>query len=184
MPTPTKKRRRTKEDKSGARKKAPHPIVGKEFNYVLQLNAEDTARLARYRDVLVQGAAGFAETTYNYLFDNPDIADVMYAYERQGGNIGELVRGHLQHQLDLLSGEIDDKATARSEELGRQHFRLGVKPVWSIGAYRLFQTAGFRHRAREALHNLAVADIMDILKTASKGEEKLVVLFEEVLGKL
>ncbi len=32
--------------------------------------------------------------------------------------------------------------------------------------------------------NLAVADIMDILKTASKGEEKLVVLFEEVLGKL
>jgi diguanylate cyclase (GGDEF)-like protein len=138
MPTPTKKRRRTKEERPGARKKAPHPIVGKEFNYVLQLTAEDTARLARYRDVLAQGAAGFAETTYNYLFDNPDIADVMYAYERQGGNIGELVRGHLQHQLDLLSGEIDDKATARSEELGRSHFRLGVKPVWSIGAYRLF----------------------------------------------
>jgi len=138
MPTPTQKRKRRKQERPGARTKASHPIVGKEFNYVLQLSAEDTARLARYRDVLAQGAAGFAETTYNYLFDNPDIADVMYAYERQGGNIGELVRGQLQHQLDLLSGEIDDKATARSEELGRSHFRLGLKPVWSIGAYRLF----------------------------------------------
>ena len=139
MPTPTNKRRRRRETRSGAaRKKTSHPIVGKEFNYVLQLTAQDTERLSRYRDVLAQGAASFAETTYNYLFDNPDIADVMYAYERQGGNIGELVRGHLQHQLDLLSGEIDDKATARSEELGRSHFRLGVKPVWSIGAYRLF----------------------------------------------
>jgi diguanylate cyclase (GGDEF)-like protein len=138
MPTPPKKRRRTREERPRARRKGTHPIAGKEFNYVLQLNAEDTARLVRYRDMLAQGAAGFAETAYNYLFDNPDIAEVLYAYERQGGNIGELVRGLLQHQLDLLNGAIDDQATARSEEMGRANFQLGVKPVWSIGAYRLF----------------------------------------------
>jgi diguanylate cyclase (GGDEF)-like protein len=138
MPTPTKKRRRRKEERSGARKTAAHPIAGKDFNYVLQLTDQDAEQLGRYRDVLAQGAAGFAETTYNYLFDNPDIADVMYAYERQGGDIGELVRGQLQHHLDLLAGQIDDKATASSEDLGRFYFRLGVKPVWSIGAYRLF----------------------------------------------
>jgi diguanylate cyclase (GGDEF)-like protein len=178
MPTPTKKRRRTKEEKPGARKKAPHPIVGKEFNYVLQLTAEDTARLARYRDVLAQGAAGFAETTYNYLFDNPDIADVMYAYERQGGNIGELVRGQLQHQLDLLSGEIDDKATARSEELGRSHFRLGVKPVWSIGAYRLFlehlqgliaTNPQIAHEDRDALESALVKMVFRDLAITSEA---------------
>jgi diguanylate cyclase (GGDEF)-like protein len=138
MPTPPKKRRRQKEERPSARKKSSNSISGKEFNYVLQLTAEDAMLLNRYRDVLAQGAAGFAETTYNYLFDNPDIADVMYAYERQGGNIGELVRGQLEHHLGLLAGDVDETATARSEEMGRCNYRWGVKPVWSLGSYRLY----------------------------------------------
>ncbi|HHJ17163.1 MAG TPA: EAL domain-containing protein [Gammaproteobacteria bacterium] len=139
MPTPPKKRGRSKEEKrSGARKKSSPSIVGKEFNYVLQLTEADTRLLKRYQDVLAQGAAGFAETSYNYLFDNPDIADVMYAYERDGGNIGELVRGMLKHKLSLLKGDTGEKATSHSEQIGRAHFRLGVKPVWTLGAYRLF----------------------------------------------
>lgn len=138
MPTTTKKRGSNKaERRAGSRKKSSSTIAGKEFNYVLHLDAEDTLLLNRYQDVLAQGAAGFAETTYNYLFDNPDIADVMYAYERQGGNIGELVRGQLQHQLNLLNGDISEKATLRSEQVGRSHFQWGVKPVWSLGSYRL-----------------------------------------------
>ena len=140
MPTPSKKSARSKEEgrRSTRRKSPASAIQGKEFNYVLQLNGEDTLLLNRYQDILAQGAAGFAETSYNYLFDNPDIADVMYAYERSGGNIGELVRGMLQHKLSLLKGHIDEKATVRSEQLGRAHYELGVKPVWSLGAYRLF----------------------------------------------
>ncbi len=138
MPKPTNKRRQSKEERAGARKKSSHPVAGKEFNYVLQLSAEDTQLLKRYQDILTQGAAGFAEKTYNYMFDNPDIADVLYAYERQGGNIGDLVRGQLEHQLNLLNGNIDEKASAESEKVGRAHHRWGVKPVWSIGAYRLY----------------------------------------------
>ncbi|TCK18840.1 diguanylate cyclase (GGDEF)-like protein [Thiogranum longum] len=138
MPTPTSKRRRPKEERASARRKSSHPVAGKEINYVLQLTGEDTLLLERYQDILAQGAAGFAEKTYNYMFDNPDIADVLYAYERQGGNIGDLVRGQLEHQLGLLNGDIDEKATAESERVGRTHHRWGVKPVWSIGAYRLF----------------------------------------------
>ena len=114
------------------------PIAGKEFNYVLQLSDADSRLLQRYRAALVQGAAGFAEISYNYLFDNPDIADVLYAFERDGGNIGELVRAMLGHKLGLLAGEIDEKATQRSESIGRAHYRRGVKPVWTLGAYRLF----------------------------------------------
>lgn len=138
MPTPTSKRRQPKEERASARRKSSHPVVGKEFNYVLQLDAEDTLLLERYQDILAQGAAGFAEKTYNYMFDNPDIADVLYAYERQGGNIGDLVRGQLEHQLNLLNGNIDEKAAVESDQVGRAHYRRGVKPVWSIGAYRLF----------------------------------------------
>jgi diguanylate cyclase (GGDEF)-like protein len=139
MPTPPKKRGRSKEDRRvGGRKKSSNPVLGKEFNYVLQLTEDDTRLLGRYKDILAQGAAGFAETVYNYLFDNPGIADVLYAYEREGGNIGELVRGMLAHKLALLSGNIDEKATARSERVGRLHYRHGVRPVWTLGAYRLF----------------------------------------------
>lgn len=139
MPAPPKKRgRQAKEERPGARKKNSTPVLGKEYNYVLQLNEEDVSLLRRYQDVLVQGAAGFAQATYNYLFDNPDIADVLYAYERDGGNIGELVRGQFQHMLHLLSGDVGEKQTARSEKVGRSHYRWGVKPVWSLGAYRLY----------------------------------------------
>ena len=139
MPAPPKKRGRSKEGRRpGARKKSSTPVLGKEVDYVLQLSEEDTRLLNRYKDIMAQGAAGFAETVYNYLFDNPDIADVLYAHEREGGNIGELVRGMLAHKLSLLSGNIDEKATARSEQVGRAHFRQGVKPVWALGAYRLF----------------------------------------------
>ena len=140
MPTPPKKRGRPKEERrrSGIRKRTPTPIAGKEFNYVLQLSDADSRLLQRYQAVLVQGAAGFAEISYNYLFDNPDIADVMYAFERDGGNVGELVRAMLGHKLGLLTGEIDEQATQRSEHIGRAHYRRGVKPVWTLGAYRLF----------------------------------------------
>ena len=137
MPTPTKNRKSKEERRPAARRKLLNPIAGKEFDYVLELDGEDTRLLNRYHDILTQGAAGFAETTYNYLFDNPDIADVMYAYERQGGDVGELVRGQLEHQLSLLKGDLSESATARSERLGRSHFQWGVKPVWSLGAYRL-----------------------------------------------
>jgi diguanylate cyclase (GGDEF)-like protein len=139
MAPPVKKRGRPKEDKrSSARKKNSPAIVGKEFNYVLQLTPADTELLQRYQDVLTQGAAGFAETSYNYLFDNPDIADVMYAFERDGGNVGELVRGMLGHKLGLLSGDIGEAAAQQSIHIGRAHYRYGVKPVWTLGAYRLF----------------------------------------------
>jgi sigma-54-dependent transcriptional regulator len=37
--------------------------------------------------------------------------------------------------------------------------RHSVAEALTLGAFRLFQTAGYRHRSRDALHNLAVADI-------------------------
>lgn len=86
----------------------------------------------------MQGAAGYAESAYNYFFDNPDIADALYAYERNGGSIGEFVRGQLQHMLDLLSGGVDDSSTRRSEVMGRSLHQSGVKPVWMLGSYRLY----------------------------------------------
>ncbi|MBI5462682.1 MAG: EAL domain-containing protein [Gammaproteobacteria bacterium] len=106
----------------------------KEFHYVLQIGNGDAQVLRTYHQLLAQGAAGFAQDYYNFLFDNPATADVLYAYERNGGNIGDLVRSQLQQMLQLLNVEHDDGVA----EVGQRHFCIGVKPVWVMGAYRLY----------------------------------------------
>ena len=108
----------------------------KEFHYVLQIDHADAQILRKYHQMLAQGAANFAQDYYNYLFDNPATADVLYAYERNGGNIGDLVRSQLQQMLQLLSAEHENGVS----QVGQRHFGAGVKPVWVMGAYRLYLT--------------------------------------------
>ncbi|HKK14790.1 MAG TPA: EAL domain-containing protein [Gammaproteobacteria bacterium] len=110
----------------------------KELDYVLQVLDEDRALLARYQDVLAQGAAGFAEVYYNYLFDNPATAERLYAFERGGGDVGELIRAQLQHLLHILSGATDDKAAERLAQVGTLHYNHNIEPAWVLGAYRLY----------------------------------------------
>ena len=57
----------------------------KEYCYVFRLSSEEVRVLNKHRDDLIRGAAGFAEIYYDYLFENPDISDLLYAYERRGG---------------------------------------------------------------------------------------------------
>jgi diguanylate cyclase (GGDEF)-like protein len=132
-----KKYRRRNPVEVDAREAAQHAVARewrKEFLYVLQLDNDDAQILRKYHQLLAQGAANFAQDYYNYLFDNPATADVLYAYERNGGNIGDLVRTQLQQMLQLLSAEHENGLT----HLGQRHFGSGVKPVWVMGAYRLY----------------------------------------------
>jgi transcriptional regulator with AAA-type ATPase domain len=76
----------------------------------------------------------------------------------------------MQVNLGLVEGELGRPAV--SERL-------------TLGAYRLFQVAGFRHREWVALHNLAVADIDQLrLRRAARRLDRLGALetsiFEEV----
>lgn len=110
----------------------------KDYNYVFHITDDDIECLAQYRDMLASDSARFADIYYNYLFDNPDIADVLYAYERHGGDISEFIRGELTFMLDLFN---TDGLKGRESQLvkrGRQHLEHGIKPVWVAGAYRLF----------------------------------------------
>lgn len=113
---------------------SPARELRKEFHYVLQIDHTDAQILRKYHQMLAQGAANFAQDYYNYLFDNPATADVLYAYERNGGNIGDLVRSQLQQMLQLLSAEHENGVS----QVGQRHFGAGVKPVWVMGAYRLY----------------------------------------------
>ena len=106
----------------------------KDFHYVLQMESTESEVLGRYQTLLSQGAAQFAESYYNYLFDNPSIADILYSFENDGGDVGDLVRSQLNQLLRII-GPLEDGDLIR---IGHLHQQRGVKPVWLIGAYRLY----------------------------------------------
>ncbi len=132
----TKDRRRMKRARDS--KRSNHLAQTREYNYVLQISEEELRVLSTYEELLAQGAAQFAQVYYNYLFDNPATADVLYAYERSGGNIGDLVRSQLAHLLALLKGPADETWARHLDQIGGHHFEQGVRPVWMLGGYRLF----------------------------------------------
>jgi diguanylate cyclase (GGDEF)-like protein len=109
----------------------------KEYNYVLQLTPADLDVLKKYHEQLAHEARGFAEIYYNYLFDNPDIAGILYAYEREGGDTGQLIRLQLDYLLGCITTPVDPQRENMLVNTGRQHVDRNVRPVWVIGAYRL-----------------------------------------------
>ena len=118
-------------------KRSPSVLSAREYNYVLHLSPEDQQLLNRYHNTLVHGMTGFAEVYYNHLFDNPDIADVLYAHERNGGDIGMLVRSDLK----CLLGSITSPQPVNREDIlvtaGKACQERGFRPVWVIAAYHL-----------------------------------------------
>ena len=110
----------------------------REYSYVLHLSPDERTLLDSHRTALAAGSARFAEVHYNYLHDNPDIADVLYAHERSGGNVGELIRSELELILGVFSPNETDARERTLVEAGRTHLHRGIRPAWVTGAYRLF----------------------------------------------
>jgi diguanylate cyclase (GGDEF)-like protein len=126
-----------------------HGAAGKdsfarEYNYVLHITPEEQRFLDSHKTVLASGTARFAEVYYQYLYDHPDIADVLYSHERSGGDISGLIHNELQLMLDVFSPSTGDSREQALIGAGRKHLQKGIKPVWVAGAYRLFLEYVFR----------------------------------------
>ena len=117
--------------------RAASRFQARDYQYVLRLSGEELAVLKRYRDDLLAGTAGFAEIFYNYLFDNPDIADVLYTYERGGGDVGQFARAELANLLASIGGDISARREDELLSAGRRYLQQHFRPVWLIGAYNL-----------------------------------------------
>ena len=132
------RRRRAREHHSATVKQQALPgYQVKEYNYVLRILPEDRKLLESYREALAAGTAGFAEVYYNFLFDNPDIADVLYSYERRGGNVGVLVRAELESMLACITGAAGNASESDPIAAGRGLLENGFRPVWVIASYNL-----------------------------------------------
>ena len=132
------RKKRAREHPSAAgRQQALSDFQVKEYNYVLRILPQESKLLDSYREQLAAGTAGFAEVYYNFLFDNPDVAGVLYSYEKGGGDVGMLVRRELE---SLLASITDTAGNNRESDLvatGAALFENCFRPVWVIASYNL-----------------------------------------------
>jgi len=113
-------------------------VLVKEYSYVFRLSSEDNRVLSRHRDSLSRETAGFAGIYYDYLFNDPDIADILYSFERAGGDIALWVRTQLGYLFNVLASETDSGWENQLTDAGKHHLEQGFKPVWIISTYHLF----------------------------------------------
>ena len=128
----------------GTDRAAGNETFAREYNYVLHLTTEELAFLAPFKSTLGAGSARFAEVYYNYLYDNPDIAEILFALERSGSDTSELIHEELDLMLGMFSSPEPEARDRSLTEAGRAHLHKGIKPVWVTGAYRLFLEYVFR----------------------------------------
>ncbi len=119
------------------RRQALPALRVKEYNYVLRILPEHNRLLEAYREQLAAGSAGFAEVYYDFLFDNPDVADVLYSYEKGGGDVGMLVREQLETMLASISGNTGRRHESDLVATGAVLFENCFRPVWVIASYNL-----------------------------------------------
>jgi diguanylate cyclase (GGDEF)-like protein len=146
-------------------------LNAREYKYVLHISNDELVFLNRYRHIIAAGTARFAEVHYNYLFDNPDIADLLYADERKGGDVSETIRVELAFMLDIFSVHEEGKREGELIRAGEQRFARGIKPVWVTGTYVIFMeflrelireqdiSAADRERLQAILMKLSLRDI-------------------------
>ena len=130
------KRKAREADGGCQREDLPDSLI-KEYNYMLLVLPEELAVLEKYREALVNATSGFSETYYNYLFNAPDIADVLYSFERGGGDAGTLIRAEMACMLDSV---LNSSNTASQTSLLTAGCRLrehGFRPVWIVASYNL-----------------------------------------------
>jgi len=112
--------------------------INDDFNRFLHISQADSDLLKCHQPLLLRGGERFAEAFYDYLFRFPATAQVLEDYQAQGGKIENLVSKQLFHLQSFLSGSYDAESATELTRIGRIHQQHGIKPVWFMGAYRLY----------------------------------------------
>ena len=129
-----RKARETHADDGCQRQDLPDSLV-KEYNYMLLVLPEELAVLEKYREALVNGTSGFAEAYYDYLFNSPDIAAVLYSFERGGGDAGSLIRAEMACMLDSVVNPSNTTSQTNLLTTGSTLREHGFRPLWIVASY-------------------------------------------------
>ncbi len=112
--------------------------LGDQFNQFLHISDQELDLLQRFSDQLSHHAGDFGQHFYRYLFSYPATTDILNRYRDQGGDLQQLEHHQTRHLLELLKGVIDESSASQLDHIGQQHYAQGIKPVWIMGAYRLY----------------------------------------------
>ncbi|HEV3078334.1 MAG TPA: protoglobin domain-containing protein [Gemmataceae bacterium] len=116
----------------------------------LGLTEEDAANVRALRAVFADHAEAFAERFYQHLLASPHTASFL----RDPEQLAELKILQANYFLELLEGRFDSAYYEGRLRVGQAHQRIGLEPVWYLGAYNQYVQLTFPIFARAFGDNL------------------------------
>ncbi len=98
------------------------------------LTEEDAAHVRQLRAVFADHAAQFAQRFYDHLLSNAHTARFL----QDAKQLEHLKRLQADYFSDLLEGVFDAKYFESRLRVGLTHQRIGLVPVWYLGAYNQY----------------------------------------------
>jgi signal transduction histidine kinase len=106
-----------------------------------QLGDDDGQLLAAYRPLAEATVDGIVSDFYAHLLSVPELAQVLH---HESGRIAKLQGLQREYFLSLSSGRFDADYFESRLRVGDAHQRIGLRPVWYIGAFALYLRLAMR----------------------------------------
>src|SRR5438270_11986280 len=100
----------------------------------LELKHADGENVPHLRATFAEHARDFAERFYEHLLVSPHTA----AFLRDPKQLAELKTLQANYFLELLDGQFDEAYYEGRLRVGLAHQRIGLEPVWYLGAYNQY----------------------------------------------
>lgn len=100
----------------------------------LGITAEDCENVRGLQKLFEAHAADFARDFYKHLQANPQTREFL----RDPAQVERLKKLQVQYFRQLLTGVLDDDYFTTRQRVGQTHQRVGLEPVWYLGAYNLY----------------------------------------------
>jgi signal transduction histidine kinase len=105
------------------------------------IGTEDGARLLAFRDVALATVDDLVARFYRHLLAFAPLADLLHA---EPGRIPRLQGLQRAYFLEITEGRFDEAYFESRRRVGDAHQRLGVAPMWYIGAFALYLRLALR----------------------------------------
>ena len=102
---------------------------------------EDAKALDGYRPLVDATVDRLVSDFYAHLMRFPELAEIL---EAEPGRIAKLQALQREYFLSMADGRFDDDYFERRLRIGDTHQRIGVRPVWYIGAFALYLRLALR----------------------------------------
>ncbi|MFN4260782.1 MAG: protoglobin domain-containing protein [Gemmataceae bacterium] len=112
----------------------PNDHLGLQRQAYLGLTEQDALNVRALRPIFEQYSRQFAERFYEHLLSHPVTAQFL----RNAEQLERLKTVQAQYFSQLLAGVFDEAYLQSRLSVGQAHQRVGLEPVWYLGAYNQY----------------------------------------------